>query len=341
MERIVNFAIIGCGRISRNHVDAIMHAPHAKLVACCDIIEEKAKEVAEKTGCVPYTDIETMLNSEKIDVCCILTPSGMHCEHACMVAEKKINVLCEKPLEVSEEKMLKLIDCCHKNGVKLGCIFQRRTFQAAIETKKAIEQGLLGKVTLADASLKYYRDQAYYDSGEWRATWEYDGGGALMNQGVHGIDMINWMMGGIESVNADCQTLVWDIDVEDTAVIRVRFKNGAIGVIQGATTAYPGMDTIFSIHGSKGSVSFGDKGFYYWNLEDKSIPMPEVTGSMGGLNCQYNTNNYGHTYQVEDMALAVIEDRDPMITGEEAMKSVMVILSIYKSSRENKEIKCD
>ena len=148
------------------------------------------------------------------------------------------------------------------------------------------------------------------------------------------------MMGGIESVNADCQTLVWDIDVEDTAVIRVKFKNGAIGVIQGATSSYPGLDTVFSIHGSKGSISFGDKGFYYWELEDKSIPMPEVTGSMGGLNCQYSTNNYGHTYQVEDMALSVIEDRDPMITGEEAMKSVMVILSIYKSSRENKEIKC-
>ena len=340
MEKKVRFALIGCGRISLNHLDAIKNAPHAELVAVCDIVEEIAKKTAEENGSVNwYTDITTMLDSEKIDVCCILTPSGMHAEHACMVAEKGINVLCEKPMDVTSEKMDKIINCCKANNVKLGCIFQRRTFEAAIKTKEAIEKGWLGKVTLADASLKYYRDQAYYDSGEWRATWELDGGGALMNQGVHGVDMIAWMMGGIESVNATCETKVWDIEVEDTAVVKVRFKNGAIGVIQAATTAYPGLDTIFSVHGSEGSVSFGDKGFYYWDLKDKSIKMPDIQGSMGGLNCQYSTNNYGHTYQVEDMALAVLENRDPMVTGEEAKKSVEVILAIYKSSNENKEIK--
>lgn len=340
MDKKVRFATIGCGRISVNHFDAIRHAPHAELVAVCDINEEKAKKAAEENGLAKwYTDIETMLESEDIDVCCILTPSGMHAEHACMVANHKINILCEKPLDVTSENMDKLINCCKENDVKLGCIFQRRTFEAAIRTKEAIEKGYLGKVTLADASLKYYRDQAYYDSGEWRATWELDGGGALMNQGVHGIDMIAWMMGGIESVDATCETKVWDIEVEDTAVVKVRFKNGAIGVIQGATTVYPGLDTIFSVHGSEGSVSFGDEGFYYWKLKDESKKMPDVTGSMGGLNCQYSTNNYGHTYQVEDMALAVLEDRDPMITGEEARKSVEVILAIYKSSREKKEIK--
>ncbi len=338
MERQVKFAIIGCGRISVNHIDAIENAPHAKLVACCDLIEEKAKKVSEQTGCKYYTDIDAMLSSEEIDVCCVLTPSGMHSEHVCMVAERKINVLCEKPLDVTEEKMLKMIECCKKNNVKLGCIFQRRTFEAALKTKEAIEKGYLGKVTLADAYLKYYRDQAYYDSGEWRATWELDGGGALMNQGVHGIDLINWMMGGIKSVNADCQTIAWDIEVEDTAVVRVKYNNGAIGVIEGTTSVYPGLDTIFSIHGTKGSIQFGDEGFIQWNLADSSIPMPDIEGSMGGKNCQYSTTNYGHTYQVEDMAMAVIEDREPMITGEEAMKSVMIILSIYKSSREKKEI---
>lgn len=341
MEKQVRFAIIGCGRISGNHIDAIEHAPHAKLVACCDIIEEKAKKVSEETGCKMYTDIDTMLDSEEIDVCCILTPSGMHSEHACKVAEKKINVLCEKPLDVSEEKMQKMIDCCHKNNVKLGCIFQRRTFEAAIKTKEAIEKGYLGKVTLADAYLKYYRDQEYYNSGDWRATWELDGGGALMNQGVHGIDMINWMMGGIKSVNADCRTLAWDIDVEDTAVIRVQYNNGAMGVIEGATSVYPGLDTIFSIHGTEGSITFGDEGFYTWKLKDKSIPMPEVSGSMGGENCQYSTTNYGHTCQVEDMALSVLENRAPMVTGEDAMNSVKIILSIYKSSKEKKEIVLD
>lgn len=336
---MTKFAIIGCGRISKNHLDAIEHAPHAELVAVCDIIESKAKDAALANGLNKwYTDIEEMLSAEEIDVCCILTPSGMHCEHACMVAKHKIHVLCEKPLDVTKEKMERMIRCCKENNVKLGAIFQRRTYEGAIRTKEAILNGDLGRVTLADASLKYYRDQAYYDSGEWRATWALDGGGALMNQGVHGIDMLNWLMGGIQSVRADCETLVWDIEVEDTAVATVKFRNGAIGVIQGTTTAYPGMDTVFSFHGTKGSISFGDEKYYYWELDNPDKPMPDINGSMGGLNCQYSTNNFGHTYLVEDMALAVAENREPMITGAEAKKSVDIILAIYESARTGKEV---
>ena len=336
---VTRFAIIGCGRISENHLDAIAHAPHAELAAVCDIIEERARAAALSNGLDRwYTDIEEMLQNEKIDVCCILTPSGMHCEHTCLVAKHKINVLCEKPLDVTKEKMQKMIDCCRENGVKLGAIFQRRTYDGAICTKEVLENGGIGRVTLADASLKYYRDQEYYDSGEWRATWELDGGGALMNQGVHGVDMLAWIMGGVKSVYAHCEKLRWDIEVEDTAVVNVRFKNGALGVIQGTTTAYPGLDTVFCFHGSEGSISFGDDGFYYWDLKDKNIKKPEITGSMGGINCQYSTTNFGHTVLVEDMAMAVIENRPPMITGEEARKSVEVILAIYESARTGKEI---
>jgi len=337
---MVNFAIIGCGRIAPNHLQAIKEAPSASLVAVCDIIEEKAKATGEEYGCKWYTDADEMLECEKIDVCCVLTPSGMHCEHTCLAAKHKVNVLCEKPLDVTIEKMQKMIDCCKENGVKLGAIFQRRFFEAAMETKKAIEKGYLGKIALATASLKYFRNQEYYDSGDWRATWEMDGGGALMNQGIHGVDLISWMMGGIESVDALCKTQVWDIDVEDTAVVRVKYKNGAIGVIEGTTCAYPGLDNIFSIHGSEGSISFGNDGFLIWDLKDKSIKMPETQGTMGGMNCKYNIAvNTGHDYQVEDMARAVLENRNPAITGEEAMESVKIILKIYQSSREGKEIK--
>ena len=339
---MVRFAIIGCGRISLNHFDAIKNAPHAKLQAVCDIIESRAKNAALENGLDKwYTDIETMLENEQIDVCCILTPSGMHCEHTCMVAKHKINVLCEKPLEVTSEKMEKMINCCKENGVKLGAIFQRRTYDGAIRTKEMIESGKLGKVTLADASLKYHRDQEYYDSGEWRATWELDGGGALMNQGVHGIDLLSWIMGGVKSVYAHCERLAWDIEVEDTAVVTVKFKNGALGVIQGTTTAYPGLDTVMSFHGTSGSISFGDDDFYYWKLEDETIKQPPIYGSMGGENCQYNTTNFGHTHLVEDMALSVLEDREPMIPGEVARKSVEIILAIYESSRTGKEVFLD
>ena len=220
----------------------------------------------------------------------------------------------------------------------MGCVFQRRTFDAAIKTKEAIEKGWLGTVTLADAYLKYYRSDEYYAQADWRGTWELDGGGALMNQGIHGIDMINWIMGGIESVNAQCATIARNIDVEDTAVIRVKYKNGALGVIEGATAAYPGLDTVFAFHGTKGSIIFGDKGFYLWDLEDKSIEMPDVNNSMGGVNCQYNETNYGHIYLVEDMALAVLDNRDPMIGPDEGKKAVEIILAIYESSETKKEV---
>ncbi len=336
---VARFAVIGCGRIFANHLDAIKNAPHAELVAVCDKNEEKAKKAAQAGGLEKwYTDAEEMLSNEKIDVCCILTPSGLHSECACLVAKHGVNVLCEKPLDVTAEKMQKMIDCCKENNVKLGGIFQRRTYDGAIKIRDLLNKGSLGKLTLAAASMKYYRDQAYYDSDEWRGTWELDGGGALMNQGIHGIDMLSWIMGGIHSVYARCEKFVWDIEAEDTIVANVKFKNGAIGVIQGTTTAYPGLDTVLTFNGPEASIALGGGSIYLWNLKDKTIEKPEIFGSMGGENCQYSTTNLGHTLQIEDMAMAVLEDRDPMITGEDARKSVDVILAIYESARTGKEV---
>lgn len=339
MNRQARFGILGCGRISPNHLDGIHNAPHAALAAVCDCDRDKAA-IAAKVGGLSkyYTDLNQMLEQEDLDVVCVLTPSGMHAEHACIVAEHKVNVLCEKPLCVTREKMEQMIECCEKNGVKLGGIFQRRTFSAAVETKNAVASGKLGRVTLAGADLKYYRDQAYYDSGEWRGTWEMDGGGALMNQGIHGVDMLNFMMGGIDSVYSHCERLVWNTEVEDTAAAVLRFKNGAIGVLQAATTVYPGLDTVFSIDGSKGTICFGDKGFYRWQMADKTFVQPETFGSLGGINCGYNANNIGHTVQIEDMACAVLENRDPMVTGRDAMNSVNIVLAIYESAKTGKEI---
>lgn len=339
MDRIARFAIVGCGRISPNHLDAIAHAPSAQLVAVCDIIEERARQTALENGLTHwYTDAETMFNSEQIDICCVLVPSGLHHKIAILAAQHGIHVLCEKPLDVTRENMEKMIAACRENNVKLGGIFQRRTFGAAIETKKAIETGALGRVTLGDAYLKYYRDQEYYDSGEWRGTWELDGGGALMNQGIHGIDLISWMMGGVKSVYARCERLVWNTEVEDTAVISIKYKNGALGVIEGTTSVFPGLDTVFSVGGSEGIITFGDKGFYDWTFKDSERPQPEITGSLGGLNCAYSSDNIGHTIQVEDMARAVLDDREPLVPGEEAMKSVRIILAIYESARTGREV---
>jgi predicted dehydrogenase len=280
-----------------------------------------------------------MLKNEDIDVVNICTPSGLHCEHVLAAARAGKHVLCEKPLDVTREKLDLMVQGCKDAGVKLGGIFQRRTNAAAIQTRNAVREGKLGNIVLASAYLKYYRDQEYYDSAEWRGTWELDGGGALANQGIHGIDLLQWMAGDVESVYARCATLARKIDVEDTAVVSIKFKNGALGIIEGATSVYPGQDTVFSVHGANGSVTIGDKGFYEWKFLDSEETAPEAGDGFGGPNCGWNSTNTGHTKQIQDMAEAVLYDRQPMVPGEEARKAVDLLLAIYESSRKGIEIK--
>lgn len=335
----VQFAVLGCGRISTAHLDAIKNAPDAELAAVCDVIEEKAKQTALDNGVNNwYTSIDKMLQNEEIDVVNICTPSGTHCEFTIAAARAGKHVLCEKPLDVSKEKLELMINCCREYGVVLGGIFQRRTNIAAINTRKAIREGKLGRIVMASAYLKYYRDQEYYASDSWRGTWGLDGGGALMNQGIHGIDMLQWLVGDVESVFAKCTTLLRNIEVEDTAVATVKFCNGAIGTVEGATSVYPGQDTIFSIHGEKGTIILGDKGFYAWDLIDSSDKAPDAGDGFGGLNCGWSSTNTGHILQVQDMAEAVLQGRSPMVTGEEAKKAVELVLAIYESSRTGQEI---
>lgn len=338
-KRKIRFAVLGCGRISSVHLDAIAKAPNAELAAVCDVVEERAKKAAKENGLTKwYTNINEMLDKEIIDVVNICTPSGTHCENAVIAAEYGKHILCEKPLDVTKDKIDTMIEVCKEAGVLLGGIFQRRSSSAANLTKSIISEGKIGRIVLGDAYLKYYRDQQYYDSDSWRGTWDLDGGGALMNQGIHGIDMLQWMVGDIESVTSKCSTLARNIEVEDTAVILVKFKHGGLGVIEAATSVYPGQDTIFSIHGDKGTISFGDKGFYIWNVEGNETP-PPINDSLGGINCGWSSNNYGHIKQIQDMAEAVMNGREPMISGEEARKAVDVILAIYESSQTGKEIK--
>ena len=224
----------------------------------------------------------------------------------------------------------------------MQCIFQRRTMPVAIAVKKAIEEGKFGKIVLADAYLKYYRDQAYYNSAGWRGTWELDGGGALMNQGVHGVDLILWMLGDqVKSLFGRAETLSRKIVVEDTAAAILKMDKGAICVIEGATTVYPGESTTFAIHGEKGTVIFNDSGIVEWEFidkEDAPVRPDRVGESIGGAQSAINIGVSGHVQLLRDLALAVMEDREPMIPPREATTAVKVICSIYESTRTGKEI---
>jgi UDP-N-acetyl-2-amino-2-deoxyglucuronate dehydrogenase len=342
MERKTRFALVGAGVISTSHAKAITGNPRAELVAVCDTEVEKAQKLADtyQIGSV-YKDFQEMLKRDDIDVINVCLPSGMHSDYTVEAAQAGKHILCEKPLDITREKMDRMIDETRSRGVKLGVIYQRRTFPAAIATRKAIQEGKLGTMVLGDAYLKYYRSPEYYKSAGWRGTWALDGGGALMNQGVHGVDLIQWMMGDIHSVFAYSSALVRDIEVEDTAVAAVKYKNGAFGVIQGTTSVYPGQETRFEVHGNDGTIIFGDSGFKQWKLQGSDETAPQVEATKSASSDPKNISANGHFILVDDMIQAIWDNRDPMVTGEEARKAVKVILAIYQSAREGREIVID
>lgn len=340
MNKKLNFAIVGCGVIAPCHVSAINSIEDANLYAVCDIIREKADKFAQDNGVARvYYDYSEMLKNPEIDVVCVCVPSGLHGEVSIAAAEMGKHIVCEKPIEITGEKIEAMIKAVRKNKVKMQCIFQRRTMSAAIAAKKAIAEGKLGKIVLADACLKYYRSQEYYNSAGWRGTWELDGGGALMNQGVHGIDLLMWMVGeNVEKVFARAGALARDIEVEDTAVALLQFAGGGYGVIEGATTVYPGLDTKFEIHGEKGTIIFSDSGIEKWEFIGEEVPKPMESQKLGGSSDPSQIASIGHYFLIKDMVDAIKEDREPMIPPEEGRKAVNLILSIYKSARENREI---
>ncbi len=343
MGKKIGFGIIGCGVIAPRHAEAIRKADGAELIACCDIIDEKAEQFAKEEGAeFWYKDYKEMLKRDDIDSVCICTPSGMHGDMVIDCAEAGKHVMCEKPLDIKMEKLDSMVEACRKAGVKLGGIFQRRTYETSQRIKEAVENGELGKMILGDAYLKYYRSQEYYDKAEWRGTWELDGGGALMNQGVHGIDLLQWIMGDIESVYARNAALARDIEVEDTAVVNLKFKNGAFGVIEGTTSVYPAQPTTLHIHGDKGSIILEEQTIKKFELIDKDVNLnTEGDEKAGGSSDPDDIASTGHIMQIQDLVEAINEDREPMVNGESARKAVEVILAIYESAQTGNEVKID
>lgn len=336
---MIHFGIVGAGVISTFHARAISDNPRAELHAICDKSQDKAKQWADEYKAQhSFTNLNQMLQLKELDVVCICLPSGMHEEAAIAAANAGKHVFCEKPLDITLEKIDRIIEAVNRNKVKLGCVHQRRTMPEAIAARKAIQEGKLGRMVLGDAYLKYYRSPEYYESAGWRGTWQYDGGGALMNQGVHGIDLIQWMMGDIASVFAHTAALVRDIEVEDTAVVAVKFKNGAFGVIQGTTSVYPGQDTRFELHGENGSFIFGDQGIQTWELIEGTVERPDGSELTNPGADPKNISLDGHRILIEDMIDSIIENKEPLINGPEARKAVAVIMAIYESSRTGKEV---
>lgn len=334
----IGWAIIGCGTIGPWHRDAVAAAPGARLVACCDVVPERVQAMAASAGkgVRAYTSIEEMLKQDDIQAVSICTPSGLHAEHAIQVMDSGRSVLCEKPMDIELRRIDAMIEASKRNNVKLAGIFQRRTYPSSKRVREAVRTGKLGKLVVGDCYQKYYRSHEYYASGAWRATWELDGGGCLMNQGVHGIDLLLYIMGDVKRLSAYCRRLTRNIAVEDTAVAILEFVNGAVGVIEGTTSVTPGYGCDLEISGDKGTIKYHEDQVAAWDIPgDEGHEEAEGPASAGtAADPTANLGIMGHTKHVADLVGAIREDREPEVPGREARRAVEVIKAIYKSSRE-------
>lgn len=342
---MIRFGIVGCGAIHGVHAQAIAGIVDAELSCVFDIVPDRALAASQALGVSATESLEALFDA--VDAVIVCTPSGLHAEIGMLAAQACKHVVVEKPMDVTLEAARGLVEATKANGVKFTCISQHRFSRAIRRTREAVQSGELGPMVLGDAIIKWYRTQAYYDAGDWRGTWALDGGGCLINQGVHYIDMIQWIMGGVKSVQAQVRTTAHDIEVEDVAVAIVEYKNGAIGIIQGSTSCYPGMAERIEVHGRHGSVVIEGDRIKLWKVD----PLGAQEGKYGaGVMAQPTpslhlsdqtaveddpTSKWGeqHRLQLEDFVAAIREDRDPFIPGEASLEPLKIILGIYESSR--------
>lgn len=334
------FGIVGCGLIGSFHAKAIKSVRDAKLVGCCSSSPDSADRFARAHRCIGYSSLKDMLADERVNIVAIAVPSGLHMEIAVAAAKAGKHVIVEKPLEVTLKKCDRIIRECEKSGVKLGTIFPSRFHDSSMKLKHAIDRGRFGRLTIGDAYVKWFRTQEYYDSGAWRGTWSLDGGGALMNQGIHCVDLLIWLMGPVDELTAYTAQLAHEgIEVEDTAVATLRFANGAIGVIEATTAAYPGFLKRIEIHGAEGSAVLEEEDITVWDFvksakEDKDIlaEMGKLTSTKGGAGNPAAISHHGHAKQFADMLDAIRRNRSPAVDGHQGRRSVEVVQAIYKSA---------
>src|SRR5665647_1994931 len=341
------FGIVGAGMISHFHAKAIAAIANASLIGIYSIHKDKSDVFAAKYNCTAYDTLDEMLTLPQIDIVCVCTPSGIHLDPAIKCIEAGKHCLIEKPLEVTLEKCDQIIEAAQNAGVKIGVIFPSRFYEASKQLKKAMDEKRFGDLVLGDAYIKWNRSAEYYKSGKWRGTWEYDGGGALMNQGIHSVDLLQWYMGPVESVQSVAAN-IWhkDIEVEDTIVTTLKFTNGALGTIECSTAVFPGALKRIEIMGTEGTVILEENNLIKWKFmhpmdEDQVIihSIGEGYTLQGGVSNPADINFIGHKKQIEDMMHSVEIGGNPLIDGVEGRKSVEIILAIYESANSGKTVR--
>lgn len=336
----IGIGIIGTGSIAGHHLKSVQELSNCKIIAMASSSKERAKEAARKFGVKTYGSYQKLLNDKAVDLVIVCTHSGNHLEPTLAAAKMGKHVLVEKPIEVSGKRADKMIAACKKAGVQLGVIFQNRFSPDYVRLKKAVVKGQLGKLILGNAYIKWFREEAYYKASSWKGTLKGDGGAALINQGVHTIDLLLDIMGDVKSVFGKVQTVKHKIEGEDLGIGLLTFKNGALGTIEGSTAITPGYPARLEIYGTKGSVILEGGKIISWDVEggdSKDSLLKKATKT--GFADPMAINHALHKAQISDFIKAVKKNKKPLVDGKEGKKSLVLIQGIYKSSRQGKEIK--
>ncbi len=344
MSKTYGFGIIGTGMISEFHAKAINDLPNGKLVAVFSRSAERAEKFANERGIKAYSQLDKFLDDPDIDVVTICTPSGAHMEPTIEAAKHGKHVLCEKPIEVTLERIDKMIEAHERVGTKLGGIFNSRFEPVNQMLKKTIAAGRLGKITCAGGYIPWYRTQQYYDEGGWKGTMRYDGGGAMMNQSTHTIDLLQWLVGiPIKRISAFTALLGHkNIEVEDTAVAALEFENGALGVLFGTTAMYPGLPARVEIGGVGGTIVSESTCLKVFEFADKTEEDEKILSEFGqppaasGSTDPKAISHENHTRNFADFLKALDENKTPALDGREARKAVQIVLGIYESAKTGK-----
>ena len=339
-KKSIGFGIIGTGAIAAHHAKSIQQLDDCHLVAVLSSSTKRAAKAATTFSVPAYDNLDEFLKEEDIEVVCICTASGEHLGPTLAAAKAGTHVITEKPLEIDLERADLMISACRSYGVKLGCIFQNRFKPDYLKVKEAVQKESLGKLIMGNAYIKWYRHEDYYSSSDWKGTLRGDGGAALINQGIHTIDLLLDIMPGVESVYGQVRTAVHKIEGEDIAASVLNFQNGALGSIEGGTSLFPGYPERLEIFGEKGSIILEGGKIIHWNISngeklEKDLQEHDLTSASDPMSIDFKF----HMLQIKDMIDAIKEDREPAVNGESARKSLELILAIYKSSKENKVIR--
>jgi len=338
-DRKIRFALIGCGRISRNHFQAIAeHRERAELVAVCDVDPRAVEAAALLTGARPYGDLSGLLRDSDADVVVLATPSGLHPEQTMRIAESGRHVMTEKPIATRWHDAKRMVAACDAAGVRLFVVKQNRRNATLQLLKRAVDRKRFGRIYMVAINVFWTRPQAYYDSAAWRGTWEFDGG-AFMNQASHYVDLLDWLIGPVESVQAYTGTLARDIEVEDTGVMCVKWRSGALGTMSVTMLTYPrNLEGSITIIGENGTVRVGGVAvneIQHWEFSEADDDDLKVRDASYQTTSVYG---FGHPLYYDNVIQVVRGEAEPDTDGREGLKSLEVLIATYLSARDGRRV---